>query len=312
MTSSLIFIPPPLYGDVNLRNLVQELPMTEPVVQLFVNPRPGRRARHDLAALESAFRDRGAKIVRTKSALSPLHIDPRADHVCVVGGDGTLRHVIHAMHRGARSVPLSVYPAGTINLFARECGYPRSPAGFVARVLSGERIAAHHTAVVGGTPMLTCASVGPDSFAVQALSPLLKRRLGRIAYMIAFVSVLVRWPRVDLTVACDGERRFRCEAVYVAKGRFYAGPWSFAPHARITDPLLHVVAFKTVSRTTVLRFAWALLRGRTTAGIDGVHMLTCKELTISGSTAAPLQADGDIVAWLPATISLRAAPSLFA
>lgn len=277
--------------------------MTAPVVQLFVHPRPGWRARHRIAGLRSAFEQAGATVIVTASIAERLEIDARSTHICAVGGDGTLRHVVDALYRSGRSVPISVYPAGTVNLLARECGYPRAPRAFVRRVLGGAARSQHHMALVGRTPLLTCASVGPDSFVVEALSPALKNRLGRAAYVLAFCKLLIRWRRVTMIVSC-GEDRVECEAVYIAKGRFFAGRWAFAPHARTTDPLLHVVLLRQAARRHFIRFAWALWRGRPVERLDGVRCFSCVGLTISGDTSAPLQADGDIVAHLPSRISI--------
>jgi len=285
--------------------------MTTPVVQLFLHARPGWRARRRIVALQRAFRERGAEILITRSVSDRLEIDARATHVCAVGGDGTLRHVVDALYRSGRPLPISAYPAGTVNLRARECRYPRSPHAFVRRVLDGGQRTAHHIALVNGVPLLSCGSVGPDSFAVEAVSPVLKRRFGRAAYLWAFCKLLMHWPRTRMILSWQGERMV-CEAVYVAKGHFFAGPWTFAPQAWATDPLLHVVALEQASRGRFLRFAWAIVRGRPLTARDGVRCFSCGELAISGDAGVPLQADGDVVAHLPAVISLRAEPAQFA
>jgi diacylglycerol kinase family enzyme len=115
--------------------------------------------------------------------------------------------------------------------------------------------------------------------------------------------LLIHWPRARMTVWCDG-RQSECEAVYVAKGRHFAGPWSFAPSASALDPMLHVVTLQRASRFRFARFALQLLLGRPVEGLDGVHCFRCTELAISGETNAPVQADGDVVTHLPARIAI--------
>jgi diacylglycerol kinase (ATP) len=285
--------------------------MRAPVVQLFVNARRGWLARRRIAGLHGAFERAGATVLVDGSLSDRLEIDPQSTHICAVGGDGTLRHVIDAVHRSGRPLTVSVYPAGTVNLLARECGYPRSPRTFVRRVLDVGARAQHYTALVGSTPLITCASVGPDSFAVEAVSTALKNRIGRAAYIVAFCKLLIRWPRPTMTLS-SGQKRIECEAVYVAKGHFFAGPWTVAPEAYVTDPLLHVVAIERASRRHFVRFAWEVLRGRPVAALDGVHSFRCTELTIDGKAEVPLQGDGDIVTRLPAMISMRPGSTEFA
>ena len=285
--------------------------MTGPVVQLFVNPRSGSFGRRRINRLQRAFEAAGAT-VRVKPSISDrLEADPDADHLCVAGGDGTLRHAVEALHRSNRAIPISIYPAGTVNLFARERGYPRAAEAFVRRVLGADAGVSHHSALVAGLPLLTCASVGPDSHVVDRLSPRLKAWIGRAAYLVAFGRLLMDWPRPALAVEWDGNR-LECQAVYIAKGRYFAGPWSFAPRARLTDPLLHVVTLQRASRRDFMRFAWTMLRGRPVEALEGVSTFTCAALRITGDPGVPLQADGDVVARLPATMALRPDPTLFA
>jgi diacylglycerol kinase family enzyme len=218
-----------------------------------------------------------------------------------VGGDGTLRHVVNAVRASGRRIPISAYPAGTINLLAMECGYPRDPHAFAARLLGIAGPQPHYVAQIGETPLLICASVGPDSYAVSNLSPRLKRLIGRAAYLVAFCKVLAHWPRPKIVLEHDGLRT-ECEAVYIAKGRFFAGRWSFAPDASLRTPLLHVVALRHASRRRFAVFVWTLMRRRPVEQLRGVGAFTCTHLTMNSNTAAPLQADGDIVTHLPSSI----------
>ena len=193
---------------------------------------------------------------------------------------------------------------------AREYGYRRDPIRFAGRVLRGAAPRLQRIARIGTTMMFTCASVGPDSDAVARLSPRLKRAIGRFAYGAAFLDTLLRWRRPRLALEADG-RTIACEAVYIAKGRYYAGPWSFAPGAAADDPLLHVVALKRARRRDFLRFLWALLHHEDLTRDPNLTHFTCTRLRIVGSEEA-LQADGDIVAHLPAEIAIDPTAQPFA
>ncbi len=285
--------------------------MSRPTVQLFVNPGAGFRAGSQTRDLCSALEALGAQILLTESVSDRLVIDERADHVCAVGGDGTLRHVVDAVRRTGRPIPIAAYPAGTVNLLAMECAYPRDPHAFARRLLETGKPRRHYVALIGQTPLLTCASVGPDSYTVENLSPRVKRLIGRAAYLVAFCNVLMRWRRTKITLLHDG-RRTECEAVYIAKGRFFAGRWSFASEASVGDPLLHVVALGQASRRDFARFAWTLIWRRPVEQLAGVQCFTCTELTVGSDDAPPLQADGDIVAYLPVSIAIEAKAIHFA
>lgn len=280
------------------------------VVQLVSNPNSGRYNARRIGELVRALEDLGATVHRSDCGQAPPPIRADATHVCVAAGDGTVRHVAGMIARAGHPAALSIYPAGTINLLAREAGYPRRPADFARLVLAGKPRRRHYPVAIGDGYFFACAGVGPDSLAVARVSPRLKRLIGRLAYGAAFLGVLLAWPRQRIALGC-GAGEIECEAFYVAKGRYYAGPWSFAPQARLDEPLLHVVALTTARRRDYARFVWTLLRGGDPARLANVAILTCTTLRATAEQPLPLQADGDIVGALPATMTVAEAPLVF-
>ncbi len=279
--------------------------MASPTVQLFYNRTSGGHCQRRLAALRAGFEAKGAKVLLSECGPAhPIEVGAETSHVCAVGGDGTLRHVALALARCGRSLPLSVYPAGTVNLVHRERLFPLDPASHALRLLAEDRGALLHPAALNDTFFLACASVGPDSRAVAEVSIALKRRIGRLAYAWAFARLLFDWRRSPIRLAWDGGA-LNCEAFYVAKGRYFAGPWSFAPEADIGRPLLHVVVLARARRRDFARFAWALWRGRRVDELPGVTAFTCTALEAEADRALPIQADGDLVGTLPASIKLH-------
>jgi diacylglycerol kinase family enzyme len=135
----------------------------------------------------------------------------------------------------------------------------------------------------------------------------LKRRICRLAYLVAFCRLLGAWPRQPIRLSSP-DRELVCEAFYVAKGRFFAGPWSFAPAAQLHEPLVHVIALERATRRDYFRFLWALFRGRDLAGLPRVAAFTCTSLGADADQPLPVQADGDIVASLPVQLNLRSDP----
>ena len=280
------------------------------MVQLFSNPRSGGHSARRIAALARAFERLGAEVLASETGDGIPRIAPRATHVCVAAGDGTVRHVAGAVARSGHPVPLSIYPVGTINLLAREAGHPTDPGQFAALVLGGASRRPHYPVAIGDGHFFASAGVGPDSLAVDRVSERLKRRIGRLAYGVAVVRLLAAWPRHRIALDADG-RRLDCEAFYVAKGRYYAGPWSFAPGAAVGEPELHVVALITARRRDYARFVLRLALGRRPRAGRGVAILTCRALSARSQAPLPVQADGDIVAALPVTMTVSEVPVMF-
>jgi diacylglycerol kinase (ATP) len=282
--------------------------MPSPTVQLFYNRAAGGHCPRRLAALQAGFEALGAKVILSECGPGrDIEVGGEASHVCAVGGDGTVRHVALALARCGRALPLSVYPAGTVNLLHRERPFPTDPDGHASRLLGEAEGAPLHPASLNDTFFLACASVGPDSRAVAQVSPALKRRIGKLAYAVAFARILLDWRRAPIRLAWDGGE-LACEAFYVAKGRYFAGPWSFAPKASSAEPLLHVVALARVRRRDFTRFVWTLWRGGGVDGLRGVTAFACTALSAESDIPLPLQADGDAVATLPVRMALHDAP----
>lgn len=280
------------------------------VVQLFGNPRAGTHSARRLRALARAFEELGAEVLLSESASGIPAIDDRAAHVCVAGGDGTVRHVASAVARSGRALPMSIYPAGTVNLLAMEAGYPRDPRRFARMVLRAETTRHHYPVAVGEGYFFACAGVGPDSLAVERVSPALKRAVGRMAYVVAAAGMLWNWPRHRIVLDHPGGH-LECEAFYVAKGRYYGGRWSFAREARVHDPVLHVVALTIARRRDYARFLWALARHTNPAALPFVRVFTCTAVSAACAAPLPLQADGDTIGTLPVTLTLCEEPLVF-
>jgi diacylglycerol kinase family enzyme len=279
--------------------------MSRPTVQLFYNRTSGGHCPNRLAALRAGFEARGAKVLLSECGPAyPVEVSREASHVCAVGGDGTLRHVALALARCGRRLPLSVYPAGTVNLVHRERLFPLDPAGHALRLLAEDPEALLHPASLGDSLFLACASVGPDSRAVAEVSLGLKARIGRLAYAWALIRILFDWRRAPIRLAWDGGA-IDCEAFYVAKGRYFAGPWTFAPEADVGKPLLHVVALATARRRDFARFAFTLWRGRRVDALPGITAFACTVLTADSEAPLPVQADGDPAGTLPVRIALH-------
>lgn len=280
------------------------------VVQLFSNPSAGRHRRRTVARLARALEARGARVVLSESSSGAPVIADEATHVCVAAGDGTVRHVADAVIRAGRNVSMSIYPAGTINLLAREAGYPHEPERFADQALSGAAGRHHYPVAMGDGHFFACAGVGPDSRVVASVSPRLKRTIGRFAYVVAALKLAFDWRR-DGIVLQTGERTVACEAFYIAKGRYYAGRWSFAPQARVEQPVLHVVALRKARRRDYLQFVATIAVARDPSRLANIEAFTCTKLEARAATALPVQADGDIVGALPVTLAVCGVPLTF-
>ena len=91
--------------------------------------------------------------------------------------------------------------------------------------------------------------------------------------------------------------------VVACKGRFYGGPFVAAPEARLERPKLEVCILPMAGVSGLLRYGVALPLNKL-AELPEVKVISAESITILGPRGAPLQGDGDIVARLPAEVSI--------
>ncbi len=272
-----------------------------PVLDLVYNPVSGGFRPQRLAALVAALEEEGFEVRRQPSSASGIALSEKSDLVCVHGGDGTVRDTVQALGERAGEVPLCIAAAGTINLVARELGYAREPVRFARELrIAWERGPASWARSplyrLGAMPIVSCLSIGPDSHAVARVSPALKRRVGRYAYVVAMMRQLREWPRNPMTVrgeTVSGEGfECRAEAAIVSHGALYAGPFRLSPEAALEADSVELITLGKSTRVGTLRLALAALLGRSLARRGIAEIRTCRRIEFD-RCVTPVQVDGD-------------------
>lgn len=249
-------------------------------------------------ALSRVLAAQGHEVALHDSATFRFATDaPLAELICICGGDGTARLVLDRQEDLSALPPLAIYPTGTINLLARELGYPGDPAAFARRISGTGVRCLSHVARAGGTTLVACASAGPDAFVVERVSLALKARIGRLAYALALLRLMGRWPRKQMRVVAD-EQEFDAEAVFVLRGRHYAGPWSLHRGASLEHEHLHVLALPSARRRDISGLILYAVTGAQRLRPHW-HLLQCRRLKVTAVEPVPVQVDGDVVASLP-------------
>jgi len=305
--------------------LMQELsktvvPHARPRRRLLVifNPAAGRSPRARLWAIVDRLERLGCEVsVRETAARGDAEALARAadsaelDAVAAAGGDGTINEVVNGL--AASSLPLGVLPLGTGNVLANEIALPRDSGDLAAALATaqarpiwpGEIVAANGAS----RQFVMMAGIGFDAAVVSRLDERLKRRIGKLAFVLAIVEELVFYRPRRYRVRCDGTEH-EAASLVVAKGHFYGGRFVLAPLARLDEPMLHLVLFKRAGRLAALRYLAAMALG-VAHRLSDVAIVGGKSIVVTAmddSEPAPVEADGDIVASLPVTIRVAERP----
>jgi len=226
--------------------------------------------------------------------------DPaRVDAVIAAGGDGTVNEVANGLL--GRNVPLGIIPLGTANVLAAEIGLPATPRAIAATIAAGARLPCH-PGRANGRLFLMMAGVGFDARVVQNTPSMLKKAIGKGAYVWATLRQLLRPSPGPYKVTLEGNT-VSAASVVIGKGHFYAGRFVCTPDARLEQPWFQVCLFRDGGRLATLKYLVGFLRGRIPL-LASVTYVTADHLRIEGPPDDPVQGDGDIIAGLPLDVRI--------
>jgi diacylglycerol kinase (ATP) len=272
-------------------------------ILLIANPVAGGNARSKIDRAAAWLRSRGAVVELALTGASgearraaAAARDAGFDRIVAAGGDGTLNEVINGL--APSSIPLAFIPFGTTNVFALEVGIPFD-------VEQACEIALHGIprpvclGLADGTRFLLMAGIGFDAEVVAGVNLRLKRRVGKLAYLISALAVLLHSAAATIEVVDERGRRFQgCSAV-IGNGRYYGGRFSITPQAELQDDALEVCLFRRPGRFGFLCSMIKIALGRSLAESEAWRF-SARKLTVTGSRAA-VQLDGDYHGRLPQT-----------
>src|SRR5476651_1642333 len=172
-------------------------------ILLIRNPLAGRRRRGLVEAVMRHVREAGWTIdlVDTTAAGDARRIAETCDAtryavIAVAGGDGTINEVVNGLARRRDETPalapaLAIVPLGTANVLAQELGLEFKAQALANTMMTGRALLVRPGEAIcsqmgrAGDPRCfsLMAGAGFDAKVVAGVSVLLKRRLGKAAYV---------------------------------------------------------------------------------------------------------------------------------
>ncbi|MCR6629306.1 MAG: diacylglycerol kinase family lipid kinase [Magnetospirillum sp.] len=278
-------------------------------VLVIYNPTAGRRRGKRLAAIIGRLRARGCEVTERQTTrrgeaeeFARTATTGQFDVVVAAGGDGTVNEVVNGMVAVADRPRLAVIPLGTANVLALEIGLHPKDCDQVAETIAFGPARTVHLGVANGRHFVLMAGAGLDAHVVEGVNVALKRRTGKLAYVVESVRQAFGYDFPALQIRANG-KTYEGRMAVACKGRFYGGPFVAAPSARLETPKLEVCILPKAGVGGVVRYGLALPMNKL-PDLPEVEVVSAESITILGPRGAPLQGDGDIVARLPAEISI--------
>jgi YegS/Rv2252/BmrU family lipid kinase len=218
-----------------------------------------------------------------------------------MGGDG-LTGAVAGELAGSDGV-LAVVPGGRGNDFARKLGIGDDPVAACELIAAGSERRVD-VAEAGGRCYVGILSAGLDSD-VQDIANSTRLPLGTLVYLYGTLRVLRTWRPAEWEVTVDGERHaFSGYSVAVANSGVFGGGMWLVPDASLEDGLLDVVLSEHRPRHRFLLNLGRVFRG-THVHEPGFHILRGRSVTFSADRPYTAYADGDPIAELPATVTVK-------
>ena len=270
------------------------------------NPTAGNHRRRKLDAALATLRSAGVSVELAETAGpgdAEVMARDAADDVSMVvvaGGDGTINGAINGLMArlaaGRPVPPFGVLPLGTANVLAGELGLPARPEDAALVLAAGQR-ARINLGRANDRYFSIMAGVGFDAQVVERIDPAIKRRLGKGAYALESLREWLALTPARFQVIADAERR-DAAAVVIASGRYYAGRFVVAPKASLVGHELQVCVFRKSGRWAVIRYLAAMALGLLPR-LPDYEVIPAATVAVTGVEGAPVQGDGDILAYLP-------------
>ncbi|MDN3718363.1 diacylglycerol/lipid kinase family protein [Roseibium salinum] len=270
----------------------------------MANPTSGGYNARVLSDVRDRLEKRGCsteiRLTRHAGEIGEVCCDPdlRVGTFVVAGGDGSINEALTGFQTHPDPPPLAVIPFGTANVLALELSLPRNAAAIADMILQRKTSALHY-GLCNGRPFVLMVSSGFDAEVVHAVPLHLKRRLGKLAYVITAIRTGVKRKSTDLTITLDGEQLTGKFAV-ASNARHYGGPFVICPGGA-THPGLHMLVLERDDPLSSFGYGLALLLGRIHKA-RGVTVRPFSSATITSTGPVAAQIDGDAFGSTPLEI----------
>ncbi|TMB67203.1 MAG: diacylglycerol kinase family lipid kinase [Chloroflexi bacterium] len=237
------------------------------------------------------------------TTMSAKAAELRVPLVFVCGGDGTLNEAVNGL--AGSDTAVSVIPAGTVNLWAREVGLLKKPSEAVRLAIAGVRRRVD-LGRVGSRYFLSMASFGIDAAVVHLVPHRVKGRVGAAAYALSAARQAMTYQGSRVTLSLDGEERSaRALMIVAGNTREYAGLTKVTPDAVVDDGLLDICVYEGGARWDIIRLAALTLlkRHRRSKRVD---YRRARHLTIASEPPLLVQLDGEALPESPTEVSVAA------
>ncbi len=222
-----------------------------------------------------------------------------------VGGDGTIAAVANGLV--GTNIPFAIVPAGTWNALARNLDIPLQIDQALNLIFQEHQVRAIDAMQVGDNCYVLNISAGIGSRTMSFVTREDKRRFGKFYDLWNGLHHMLSYQSFAFDVTVDGKHtRFRASEVMVANCRIVAlKALELDPKIRMDDGVMHVCRIYAQSLRDYLSVTYSMLTGKQRQDWRVFCLDAFDEVEIQCRHRLPVQADGDLIGYLPLKVKLR-------
>lgn len=250
--------------------------------------------------------------------LASKFTDKQVDVILSAGADGTLHHVINGILNGReneKNLPaVGMIPIGSGNDFFRSTAIKQtadhllnSLAAFRPRLVDVGHVTFNVLSEGDDRSSAYFINVADMGMGPEVVGKVLAsgRPFGsEVAYYKSIINTFMTYkPMVVRAVAADWSWEGEIRTLAVANGKYYGHGLCIAPEAMIDDRIFSVFICGNVSVFDFVMHTGTLKKGKSIV-MDDVLYKTATSIECSSESPCPIEADGEVLGWLPARIKL--------
>jgi len=247
-------------------------------------------------------------------SLASKAVDKRFDVLLAAGGDGTLNQVLNGMLRDREEFDLpvlGVLPLGSGNDFARALRITADADALISRLhaMTIKRVDVGKVIYQGGEKPRSSyfinvadAGMGPEVVSRMLASG---RAFGSsVAYYAAIVSTFFSYKPITVSIKATGwQWKNKLRTIAIGNGKFYGHGICIAPDAIVDDGIFSTFVCGDVSVMEFIRYSGALKRSKKITH-PKVQYSSAQHLELTAEAPCRIEADGELLGYLPATIDI--------
>lgn len=222
-----------------------------------------------------------------------------------VGGDGTIAAVANGLV--GTGIPFVIVPAGTWNALARALDIPLQLDQALALMFQEHLVREIDAMQVGDNSYVLNISAGIGSRTMTSVTREDKRRFGKLYDLWNGLRHLLNYQSFRFDVTLDGKHeRLRASEIMVANCRIIGlKNIELDPEIRMDDGKLHLCRIYASSLRDYLSVAYSMLTGSQKQNWRVFCLDAFDEVEIRCRQRLPVQADGDLIGYLPLKVKLQ-------